>query len=44
MKRSEYVVAINTDRDAPIGEVADVLVVADLLQFVPVLTAKINAL
>jgi electron transfer flavoprotein alpha subunit len=44
MKRSEYVVAINTDRDAPIGEVADVLVVADLLQFVPVLTEKIKAL
>lgn len=44
MKKSEFVVAINTDRDAPIGEVADVLVVADLLQFVPVLTGKIEAL
>jgi electron transfer flavoprotein alpha subunit len=44
MKKSEFVVAINTDRDAPIGEVADVLVVADLKQFVPVLTEKINAL
>ncbi len=44
MKKSEFVVAINTDRDAPIGEVADVLVVADLLQFVPVLTEKIQAL
>ena len=44
MKKSEFVVAINTDRDAPIGEVADVLVVADLLQFVPVLTEKIKAL
>lgn len=44
MKKSEFVVAINTDRDAPIGEEADVLVVADLLQFVPVLTEKLQAL
>jgi electron transfer flavoprotein alpha subunit len=44
MKKSEFVVAINTDRDAPIGEAADVLVVADLLQFVPVLTEKLQAL
>ncbi len=41
MKKSEFVVAINTDKDAPIGEVADVLVVADLKQFVPVLTEKL---
>jgi electron transfer flavoprotein alpha subunit len=38
------VVAINTDKDAPIGEVADVLVVADLKLFVPLLTEKILAL
>lgn len=44
MKKSEFVVAINTDKDAPIGEIADVLVVADLLQFVPVLTEKVKAL
>jgi len=44
MKKSEFVVAVNTDRDAPIGEVADVLVVADLKQFVPMLTEKIQAL
>jgi len=44
MKKSEFVVAINTDKDAPIGEVADVLVVADLKVFVPLLTDKINAL
>ena len=43
MKKSEFVVAINTDKDAPIGEVADVLVVADLKQFVPALTAKLHA-
>ena len=44
MKKSEFVVAINTDKDAPIGEVADVLVVADLKLFVPALTEKILAL
>lgn len=44
MKKSEFVVAVNTDRDAPIGEIADVLVVADLKQFIPVLTEKIQAL
>ena len=43
MKKSEFVVAINTDKDAPIGEVADVLVVADLKQLVPVLTEKLQS-
>ncbi len=42
MKKSVFVVAINKDRDAPIGEVADVLVVADVMQFVPALTAKLQ--
>jgi electron transfer flavoprotein alpha subunit len=42
LRNSDFVVAINTDRDAPIGAVADVLVVADLMQFVPVLTAKLQ--
>lgn len=44
MKQSEFVVAVNTDKDAPIAEAADVLVVADLKQFVPVLTEKLQAL
>lgn len=44
MKKSEFIVAVNTDKDAPIGDVADVLVVADLKQFVPALTEKIQAL
>lgn len=44
MKKSEFIVAINTDKDAPIGEVADVLVLADLKQLLPVLTERINAL
>ncbi len=42
MKKSEFILAVNTDKDAPIGEVADVLVVADLKQFVPALTEKIK--
>jgi electron transfer flavoprotein alpha subunit len=44
MKKSGFVVAINKDRDAPIGEVADVLVVADVLQFAPVFTEKLKTL
>lgn len=44
MKKSEFVVAINTDKEAPIGEVADVLLVADLKQLVPALTEKVQAL
>ncbi len=42
MKNSDFVVAINTDKDAPISDVADVMVVADLKQFVPVLIEKIQ--
>ncbi|HSN13597.1 MAG TPA: electron transfer flavoprotein subunit alpha/FixB family protein [Anaeromyxobacteraceae bacterium] len=42
IKGADYVVAINKDRDAPIGEVADLLVVADLLQLVPALTARLG--
>ena len=41
MKKSDFILAINKDKDAPIGEVADVLVVADLMQFVPALTARL---
>jgi electron transfer flavoprotein alpha subunit len=44
MKKSEFIVAVNTDKDAPIGEIADVLVVADLKQFIPALTEKIKNL
>jgi electron transfer flavoprotein alpha subunit len=42
MKKADFIIAINKDRDAPIGEVADVLVVADVMQFVPALTAKVS--
>lgn len=40
MKRADFIVAINKDKDAPIGEIADVLVVADVMQFVPAMTAR----
>lgn len=43
MKKSDFIVAINTDKDAPIGEVANVLVMADLKQFLPILTEQLNA-
>ncbi len=42
MKKSDFIVAINKDKDAPIGEVANVLVVADVIQFVPALTARLQ--
>lgn len=42
MKKSDFIVAINKDKDAPIGEVANVLVVADVMQFVPALTARVG--
>ena len=40
MKKADFIVAINKDKDAPIGEIADVLVVADVMQFVPAMTAR----
>lgn len=42
MKKSGFVVAINKDKDAPIGEVADVLVVADVLQLAPALVGALQ--
>lgn len=44
MKKSEFIVAINTDKDAPIGEIADVLVVADVKEFVPILNRELACL
>lgn len=43
MKGAGFVIALNTDRDAPIVEVADLLVVADLEEFLPMLTAKLGS-
>lgn len=43
MKESGFVLAVNTDRDAPIVEVADLLVVADLVRFLPALTGRLRS-
>jgi len=42
LKGNPYIVAVNKNPKAPIFQVADVGVVADLLEFVPVLTEKIQ--
>ena len=42
MKKSDFIVAINTDRDAPITDVADVLVEKDLKEFIPILVEKLG--
>jgi electron transfer flavoprotein alpha subunit len=42
MRTSKCIVAINTDRDAPIMELAHYAIVADLHQVVPALTAELK--
>ncbi|WP_421901817.1 electron transfer flavoprotein subunit alpha/FixB family protein [Maridesulfovibrio sp.] len=40
-RSSKYVIAVNTDSDAPIQNIADVMVVADANEFLPLLLEKI---
>jgi electron transfer flavoprotein alpha subunit len=42
IKGNPYIVAVNKNAKAPIFQIADVGVVADILEFVPELTEKIN--
>lgn len=42
MKQSGFIIAINKDKDAPIGEVADVLVVADVVQLLQALIERLK--
>jgi len=42
MKGSGFVLAVNTDRDAPIASVADVLAVADVAEFLPALVEALE--
>jgi electron transfer flavoprotein alpha subunit len=42
IKKSGFIIAINKDKDAPIGEIADVLVVADVVQLLPALIERIK--
>jgi electron transfer flavoprotein alpha subunit len=44
MQGSSNIIAINTDEDAPIFDVADLGVVGDVLQIVPALTARLREL
>jgi len=43
MKESGYIIAINTDPEAPIMKVADLAIVGDLFKVIPEMIKEINA-
>lgn len=43
MEESEYIIAINKDKFAPIFQVADLGIVGDLHKIIPILTSKLQA-
>jgi electron transfer flavoprotein alpha subunit len=42
IRDSNFIVAINTDPDAPVFRIADVCILADLTQFIPLFVEKFN--
>ena len=42
MENSEYIIAVNKDRNAPIFNIADIGVVGDVNQILPLLVEKVK--